>query len=66
VKYKLNNFKDFTSEDPVLTPIENSSEIAALGKDVFSGFDFFNTDYNIFRHHGIRPSQQQPMNIPAN
>ncbi|XP_018650660.1 serine/threonine kinase [Schistosoma mansoni] len=53
--------KDFTTEEPVLTPSDNSSELAAIAQDVFADFDCFNVDYSVMRYHTTRPSQQQPL-----
>ncbi|VDO08634.1 unnamed protein product [Rodentolepis nana] len=61
-RFDTTNFdKDFTNEDPVLTPLDHSSELAALEQDVFAAFDCVNPDYSALRHHAIRPSQQQPL-----
>ncbi|THD29124.1 Protein kinase C [Fasciola hepatica] len=53
--------KDFTNEEPVLTPADHASELAAITQDVFAGFDCLNTDYSVMRYHTTRPSQQQPL-----
>ncbi|CAL8071006.1 unnamed protein product [Calicophoron daubneyi] len=53
--------KDFTNEEPILTPTENPGELAAVAKDVFAEFDCLNTDYSVMRYHTTRPSQQQPL-----
>ncbi|CAH8493333.1 unnamed protein product [Heterobilharzia americana] len=53
--------KDFTTEEPVLTPSDNSSELAAIAQDVFADFDCLNVDYSVMRYHTTRPSQQQPL-----
>ncbi|TNN12127.1 Protein kinase C epsilon type [Schistosoma japonicum] len=53
--------KDFTTEEPILTPSDNSSELAAIAQDVFADFDCFNVDYSVMRYHTTRPSQQQPL-----
>ncbi|KAH8859041.1 Calcium-independent protein kinase C [Schistosoma japonicum] len=52
---------DFTTEEPILTPSDNSSELAAIAQDVFADFDCFNVDYSVMRYHTTRPSQQQPL-----
>lgn len=53
--------KDFTAEEPILTPVENTSELAAIAQDVFADFDCINVDYSVMRYHTTRPSQQQPL-----
>ncbi|KAG5448812.1 Calcium-independent protein kinase C [Clonorchis sinensis] len=53
--------KDFTNEEPVLTPTDHTSELTAIAKDVFAEFDCINTDYSVMRYHTTRPSQQQPL-----
>uniref|UniRef100_A0A183ABE1 AGC-kinase C-terminal domain-containing protein n=1 Tax=Echinostoma caproni TaxID=27848 RepID=A0A183ABE1_9TREM len=53
--------KDFTNEEPVLTPADHTSELAAVAQDVFADFDCINTDYSVMRYHTTRPSQQQPL-----
>nr|CAH8838031.1 unnamed protein product [Trichobilharzia regenti] len=53
--------KDFTTEEPVLTPSDNTSELAAIAQDVFADFDCLNVDYSVMRYHTTRPSQQQPL-----
>ncbi|KAM3187698.1 hypothetical protein ACTXT7_001811 [Hymenolepis weldensis] len=52
---------DFTNEEPVLTPLDHSSELACVEQDVFAAFDCVNSGYSALRHHAIRPSQQQPL-----
>lgn len=44
-----------------MTPLDHSSELAAVEQDVFAAFDCVNSDYSALRHHAIRPSQQQPL-----
>ncbi|KAL5961884.1 Calcium-independent protein kinase C, partial [Taenia solium] len=61
-RFDTTNFdKDFTNEEPVLTPLDHSSELAAVEQDVFAAFDCVNSDYSALRHHATRPSQQQPL-----
>ncbi|KAH9287249.1 Calcium-independent protein kinase C [Echinococcus granulosus] len=61
-RFDTTNFdKDFTNEEPVLTPLDHSSELAAVEQDVFVAFDCVNSDYSALRHHATRPSQQQPL-----
>nr|CDS30157.1 protein kinase c epsilon type [Hymenolepis microstoma] len=61
-RFDTTNFdKDFTNEDPVLTPLDHSNELAAVEQDVFAAFDCVNPDYSALRHHATRPSQQQPL-----
>lgn len=44
-----------------MTPLDHSSELAAVEQDVFAAFDCVNSDYSALRHHATRPSQQQPL-----
>ncbi|VDL27633.1 unnamed protein product [Hymenolepis diminuta] len=61
-RFDTTNFdKDFTNEEPVLTPLDHSSELACVEQDVFAAFDCVNSGYSALRHHAIRPSQQQPL-----
>lgn len=63
-RFDTTNFdKDFTNEEPILTPSDHPNELAALKEqqDVFSAFDCVNSDYSVLRHHATRPSQQQPL-----
>ncbi|BHF59377.1 hypothetical protein SprV_0100233400 [Sparganum proliferum] len=61
-RFDTTNFdKDFTNEEPLLTPIELSNELAAIEQDAFAAFDCVNPDYSALRHHATRPSQQQPL-----
>ncbi|KAF6778460.1 hypothetical protein AHF37_02278 [Paragonimus kellicotti] len=53
--------KDFTNEEPVLTPTDHTNELTAMAQDVFAEFDCINTDYSVLRYHTTRPSQQQPL-----
>lgn len=39
--------KDFTSEEPVLTPIDNAV-VRAINQEEFRGFSFVNPDYGKF------------------
>lgn len=44
-KTDANNFdKDFTSEEPTLTPVD-PSVVKAINQEEFSGFSFINPDY---------------------
>ena len=50
-----NNFdKDFTSEEPVLTPV-SAVVIKAINQEEFSGFSFINPDYGKLNE---QPSQK--------
>ncbi|VDL96550.1 unnamed protein product [Schistocephalus solidus] len=61
-RFDTTNFdKDFTNEEPLLTPTELSNELAAVEQDAFAAFDCVNPDYSALRHHATRPSQQQPL-----
>ena len=49
-KTDANNFdKDFTSEEPTLTPVD-PSVVKAINQEEFSGFSFINPDYGKTSH----------------
>lgn len=47
-----NNFdRDFTSEEPVLTPVD-PAVVKAINQEEFAGFSFINTDYGKLQLEG--------------
>ncbi|XP_013409848.1 calcium-independent protein kinase C isoform X2 [Lingula anatina] len=59
-KFDANNFdKDFTSEDPVLTPIDNAV-VKAINQAEFRGFSMVNTDYGKLTFPKEDQKQSQP------
>ena len=54
-----NNFdKDFTSEEPTLTPVDMAI-IKAINQEEFDGFSFINDDYGKFHPSILSNSQKQ-------
>jgi hypothetical protein len=61
-----NNFdKDFTSEDPVLTPLD-AKHLAEINQDEFCGFSYVNPDFGKLCHEGGGRSSSQPNIVPSN
>lgn len=56
-----NNFdKDFTSEDPVLTPVDPAI-IKAINQEEFRGFSFINPDYGkLSQNHETTTAMLEP------
>ena len=58
-KTDANNFdKDFTTEEPVLTPID-TAVVKAINQEEFRGFSFVNPDYGKLDQQGATGASYQ-------